>query len=352
MRIGKSASQVETASHVVIEITDLADINEAQSVSIDLARLVAVDDSVAERAAFIASEAAANILRHAGAGRLLMRVTREASPAVEIIATDRGPGIAHLSAAMHGGYSTSGDSGMGLCAMSRAANLFDIYSRFGQGTALMAQVWARRSEYYAARDYARPRIKSGVVSTAKPESKAGILTISDAWAAKHQPSRSLVMLANGLGQGAEAARAASEAAKVIDRIHALSPAEIIEIVHEALNGTRGASVAVAEIRLLGAEPEVRFAGVGNIAARVVDGGKIRHLTSVNGIAGYEAEIRQFTYAWPAQATLVMHSDGVLAQWDATDYPGLLASHPTLIAAVLHRDFNCALDDATVIVAKH
>src|SRR5262249_49511780 len=135
------------------------------------------------------------------------------------------------------------------------------------------------------------------------------------------------------------------------RIQALSPAEILEVVHEALTGTRGASVAVAEIRLSCGEPEVRFAGVGNVAARLVTDGKVRHLVSRNGIIGYEPEIQQVTYPWPAHSALVMHSDGVLAHWNAGDYPGLLASHPALIAAVLHRDFSCGLDDATVIVAK-
>src|SRR5262249_49553814 len=67
--------------------------------------------------------------------------------------------------------------------------------------------------------------------------------------------------------------------------------------------------------------------------------------------GYEAEIEEFTYPWPAHSTLVMHSDGLSAGWNTEHYPGLLASHPALIAAVLDRDYNCGLDDATVVVAK-
>jgi len=390
-RAGKEMASPELAemnNHSLIEITEAGDAEEARRVSFDLAKQAAFDDSVAERAALIASEAAANILRYAGGGQMMARVIGKTEPVVEIIALDSGPGIAHLSAAMRDGYSTSGAAGMGLHTISRASNLFDIYSRPGQGTALLAQVWARSLRYYATtHDYASLRVKSGAVSTAKPEAKgsgewgeterqrgggpinapslrpsvppslptphspAGARAPSDAWAVKHQPSRSLIMVANGLGQGAEAAGAAASAVRVMDEVHALSPAEILEIVHERLSDTRGASVAVAEIRLLDGARAIRFAGVGNISARVVSDGKAHHLVSLNGIAGYEAEIREFAYPWPANSALVMHTDGLLARWNAEDYPGLLASHPALIAAVLHRDFKSGLDDATVVVAK-
>jgi len=355
-RAGKEPAALKMNNHVLIEITETAGVDEARRVSFDLARQAAFDDSVAERAALIATEAAANILRHVGAGRILARVVGETESAVELIALDRGPGIAHLSAAMRGGYSTSGGSGLGVRAMSRASNVFDIYSRPGQGTALLAQVWARSLRYYATtREYASPRVKSGAISMAgsgaSPVDPPGVRVIGEAWAAKHQPSRSLIMVASGLGQGEEAAGTAAEAVRVIEEVHRLSPAEILVIIHEALAGTRGASVAVAEIRLSNGSSEVRFAGVGNIAARVVNAGGARHLGSLHGIVGYEAEIEEFTYPWPAHSTLVMHSDGLSAGWNTERYPGLLASHPALIAAVLDRDYNCGLDDATVVVAK-
>ncbi|HKQ79992.1 MAG TPA: SpoIIE family protein phosphatase [Blastocatellia bacterium] len=355
-RIETGSSAVEMNNHVLIEIIGTADVDEARRVGVDLARKAAFDDSVAERAALIGAEAAANILRHAGAGQILARVIGETEPAVEIIALDQGPGIAHLSAAMRGGYSNSGGSGGGLRTMSRASNLFDIFSRPGQGTALLAQVWARSLRYYATtRDYAAPRVKSGAISTAGSGASPGdppeMRVIGDAWAAKHQPSRSLIMVANGLGQGEEAARTATEAVRVVEEVHRLAPAEILEVIHETLDGTRGASVAVAEIRLSNGSSEIRFAGVGNIAARVLNRGGAYHLASRHGIVGYEAAIEEFTHPWPPHSTLVMHSDGLSAGWNTEDYPGLLASHPALIAAVLHRDFNCGLDDATVVVAK-
>jgi anti-sigma regulatory factor (Ser/Thr protein kinase) len=347
-RVQNETAWAETNNYLLIEIAGEADADEALRAGANLTLQASLDDSVAERVALVVSEAMANILKHAGQGRMLMRVIEEPASGVEIIALDRGPGITHLGAAMRGGYSTSGGSGVGLRAMSRASNLFDIYSRPGQGVALLAQVWPRPWRHCAATsDPSRAQGRSGVISMARP----GARFLSDAWAVKHQPSRSLIMLANGLGQGAEAARAATEAIRVMEEIHALAPAEILEVVHETLDGARGASVAVAEICLSGRAPEVRFAGIGNIAARLVSGDETHHLVSLHGIAGYEAEIREFSYPWRAHSSLIMHSDGLASHWKIEDYPGMLASHPTLIAAVLHRDFNREIDDATVVVAK-
>src|SRR5215813_4614133 len=70
-RAGKEPAALKMNNHVLIEITGTAGVDEARRVSFDLARQAAFDDSVAERAALIATEAAANILRHAGARRIL-----------------------------------------------------------------------------------------------------------------------------------------------------------------------------------------------------------------------------------------------------------------------------------------
>jgi hypothetical protein len=39
------------------------------------------------------------------------------------------------------------------------------------------------------------------------------------------------------------------------------------------------------------------------------------------------------------------------RWNLNRHPGLIQHHPSLIAAVLHRDFARDTDDATVVVVK-
>ncbi len=97
---------------------------------------------------------------------------------------------------------------------------------------------------------------------------------------------------------------------------------------------------------------VRFAGIGNIAAVVLNGAERRHLVSHNGIVGHEyRKASEFSQPWQTQSVLLMHSDGIGTQWDLGRYPGLLARDPSLIAGVIYRDFLRGRDDATVVALK-
>ena len=122
-------------------------------------------------------------------------------------------------------------------------------------------------------------------------------------------------------------------------------------VHQALRSTRGAAVAVARIDCL--RGKLTFAGVGNISARIYAGSESRqNLVSLNGIAGHQCErIQDFSYAWPEDGLLVLHSDGLSTGTGLESYPGLAARDPALIAGLLYRDFCRGRDDATVVVAK-
>ena len=76
------------------------------------------------------------------------------------------------------------------------------------------------------------------------------------------------------------------------------------------------------------------------------------MASYNGKVGYMMpKVAEFVYPWSQQSLLIMHSDGLAAQWSLNRYPGLASRHPALIAAVLYRDFKRTRDDMTVIVAK-
>jgi hypothetical protein len=125
---------------------------------------------------------------------------------------------------------------------------------------------------------------------------------------------------------------------------------LMEDIHRALAPTRGAAVAIARVDV--ALRLVRFVGVGNIAAALYSQGTVRRMVSHNGTAGHIApRIREFTYPWSADATVILHSDGLSAKWDLDAYPGLAASHPSLIAGVLFRDHRRGRDDAAIVVMR-
>ncbi len=51
---------------------------------------------------------------------------------IEIIALDKGPGIADVAASLRDGYSTAGTMGGGLGALSRLSDTFEIYTQPGK----------------------------------------------------------------------------------------------------------------------------------------------------------------------------------------------------------------------------
>jgi hypothetical protein len=125
---------------------------------------------------------------------------------------------------------------------------------------------------------------------------------------------------------------------------------LVERIHRALAPTRGAALAVARID---AEAHVvRFVGVGNISGALVNNGDARRMVSHNGTAGHIApRIREFTYPFADDPVVILHSDGLSAKWDLSDYPGLATSHPSLSAGVLFRDHRRERDDATIAVMR-
>ena len=124
----------------------------------------------------------------------------------------------------------------------------------------------------------------------------------------------------------------------------------MHLAHAALHGTRGAALAIA--RIDSALGQLTFAGVGNIAGAIVDCDGHRHLLSHNGIVGSNLlKVQEFVQPWRPESMLILHTDGIGPRWDLDAYPGLCLRHPSLIAAVLYRDFGRARDDATVLVLR-
>lgn len=334
-------------------IHEASHVAEARRTVTELAIRCGFGEVATGRLAIAVSEAATNILKYACDGELLIRALQEevvgpAAPQVEVIAIDRGPGMADLGTSLRDGVSTTGTAGNGLGAMRRLATAFDIYTAPGRGTVLrMTLSPADRPGVPAL-----PAISVGSVCLPiDGETECG-----DGWYVSSARSLSSLMVADGLGHGPDAARAA-EAARRVAAAHAfVAPAVMIGHAHAALRATRGAALAAARIE---ADPgRVRFAGIGNISASVVMPGTLaaagmrRQLISHNGIVGYAMrKVTEVEAPWPDDTLLVLHSDGLGTHWDLDDYPGLHARHPAIVAAVLYRDFARGRDDVTVVVCR-
>jgi serine/threonine protein phosphatase PrpC len=163
--------------------------------------------------------------------------------------------------------------------------------------------------------------------------------------------RSFFMVVDGLGHGILAAEAAREAERVLAQTDSTSTASIIQDFHDALRKTRGAAAAIAGISK--ETGTLVFSGVGNISGIVLDGRGRRGIASHNGTLGHQLhKIQEFVVPWNDDSVLIMHSDGLGTKWDLNQYPGLANRDPSIIAAVLYRDFERGRDDVTVLAAKN
>ena len=78
---------------------------------------------------------------------------------------------------------------------------------------------------------------------------------------------------------------------------------------------------------------------------------LRRMVTMPGTAGHNArKIQSFDYPFEG-GLIVLSSDGIGTNWNLNRYPGIQSAHPTLIAAILYRDFGRKRDDATVLVGK-
>lgn len=295
-------------------------------------------------AAIALTEAGTNLVKHGGGGKILLRaLIDEDAAGLEVIVLDKGPGMADFEASARDGHSTVGTRGNGLGAMRRQATEFAVYTRPGLGTAI-------RMTFRAGRRLPAGRgSECGVVCLAvKGETACGDDWIADLPA---PGADRILMVADGLGHGPQAAEASNAATALIRTSSKVDPQVLMGDVHNALRATRGAAVAI--VRVPAGAGQLSFSGIGNIsvAAHLI-GGASKQFASRPGIVGHNVrKIDHYEHPWAAETVLVMHSDGLATHWNFAGYPGLLDCHPGLIAAVLYRDLERGRDDVTVLVAK-
>lgn len=88
------------------------------------------------------SELATNIVRYAGKGEITIRAVYDSGrEGVEVVARDRGPGIANIEKAMEDHFSSGNSLGLGLPSVRRIMDEFSIDSKRGRGTTIVARKW-------------------------------------------------------------------------------------------------------------------------------------------------------------------------------------------------------------------
>ena len=335
-----------------IAVGEASQVAEARRAATALAKACGFDECNTGRVAIVATELSTNLIKHGGGGGLLVDTYEDATgTGIELLALDRGAGMEDVASCLRDGHSTAGSCGTGLGAIVRGAQVTDIYSVPGGGTAILARLAAIKGRQPQAGGQAGPGVACAPSHGAVSVAIAGEEICGDGWCHAHRQAGWLAMVADGLGHGPYAAEAAHAAQRCFNHESQARPSEMLAAMHTALRPTRGAAISI--VRLDPDRGEIVFAGVGNVAAVIADhGGGVRRMVSHNGTIGHIARhMRDFTYPIGDAALVVLASDGLATSWRLDAYPGLSTRHPSLIAGVLYRDFARGRDDVTVLVCR-
>ncbi len=107
----------------------------------DMAKIAGLNPVRTGAIATATSELATNILKYAGRGWITLRVLSSPRAGVEVIAEDRGPGIADLELAMADHVSSGGTLGLGLPGAKRLVDEFSVGVAEPQGARVRLVKW-------------------------------------------------------------------------------------------------------------------------------------------------------------------------------------------------------------------
>jgi negative regulator of sigma-B (phosphoserine phosphatase) len=169
------------------------------------------------------------------------------------------------------------------------------------------------------------------------------------------PGGALVAVLDGLGHGDEAADAAAAGSAVLHAHPQDEPQALVERCHQALRGTRGVVMTFAWFDL-GDAPRLRWAGVGNVEARLLRAGDIRgsrHAGPVvlGGVVGYQIPraLRMSTFELSPGDAVAFATDGIRADFSAVLDPMLT---PQAQAEKVLREHGRGSDDALAVVVRY
>jgi hypothetical protein len=121
------------------------------------------------------------------------------------------------------------------------------------------------------------------------------------------------------------------------------------LCHQALLGTRGAVISLAQLDLN--RSRLTYAGVGNVEARLWQSTEQQRPIAYRGIVGVAMPtIRSFDLPLRSSWLLLLHTDGISSRFTLADFADIVDGGPQLLAEEILRRWARPTDDATVVIA--
>lgn len=308
-------------------------------------------DEFACKISIITMEMASNLLKHTKyGGEILFSLSRtnindKSVIKVIIISIDKEPGIEFIDESLYDGTSTVGSSGTGLGAIKRMSDIFDIYSKLGEGSIIVSQLFYN---YFNKFDYIKSLCSfdiSGICVPVRTENVSG-----DLWDFHKNNNGFKIVVSDGLGHGIKANEASCKVIKIFRENIKNSSLNILKTINENINDTRGASVAVIDYDAVSSN--LFFSSIGNISAKILSYDNSVTLLSKAGIAGtFKNTIAEKVYSFTQDDILVVATDGISSQWHLKSFIEAKKSSALLISSIIYSNFKKIKDDVTVVAVK-
>lgn len=292
----------------------------------------------------IVAELVSNLVKHAGGGQLLVKLVEEHGlPGIEIISIDNGRGMTDVTRMVSDGVSTKNTLGHGLGSIKRLSSLFQVYSQKDWGTVILVRVFAKELPVLTR----QPRAEVRSIILPKP----GEQECGDGFSCRITGDHVRLFLGDGLGHGAEAAKAVDRAIEAFEDCTENDPVEVIRHIDRSVKKTRGLVATIALFDLQ--ERKWRICGVGNISTKINGPSFSKGYMAYNGIVGLNLprtmnaqEVRH-----EKGQHLIMCSDGLKSRWDTIRYPSIVRYDLSVLSSSLLKDYARNTDDMSIAACK-
>lgn len=340
-----------------------------------IAREIGFSANQAQSISTAASELVRNILKYASKGQLSIREIRDAGGrrGIEIEASDRGPGISDIAAAMTDHFSSGGTLGLGLPGVKRMMDDLEIDTRPGEGTRVVIRKYRTQPRtsspnpltMEATRKSLALRRKSELIATSpSSDAEAGTPAIDyasvirpcqgervsgDAAVVERSDVLTFAAIIDALGHGPLAHRVSLQATRYLKSKWSADLVDTMNRLHEALKGSEGAAVGLCLVD--GESRTGRYVGIGNTVLRIIGTREIRLYSSPGTLGHQMRSPREQNFSLEANDVVVLYTDGIKERFDVKGYPQLRFQKPELVARTIVERFGKHHDDAGCVVLR-
>lgn len=176
---------------------------------------------------------------------------------------------------------------------------------------------------------------------------SGQTVCGDRYAVVRGEQQTLIVLADGLGHGPQAAAAAEAACEIVRANHELGLTELMRACGEGLRGTRGAAVAL--MRIHERDHSLDHVAIGNVEVVARSVHPIRPICLPGVVGGPMRKLFEQSFSLTRGDCVVAFTDGISSRLEIDKYRGRDAQ---AVAQAILDDWGKGHDDATCVVFRY